>query len=58
MGKRLLYLGAEMTIDMELSLNRFGFYRLRNKIQIGPIRISLWPMAHKHAICFEVNWIR
>lgn len=45
-----------MTIDVELTLNRFGFSRpAKNKMQIGPIRISWWNVG-KRSISFEVNW--
>ena len=47
-----------MSVDVEVSLNRFGFYRpTQNKIQIGPLRISWWNFNHKHSLTFEANWI-
>lgn len=46
-----------MVIDIELTLNRFGFGRIAcNKIQLGFIRISNWKIPGKHAISFEINW--
>ena len=48
-----------MTFDIEITLNRWGLGRVAlNKIQIGPLRLSWWPIAdvRKHAISFEVNW--
>jgi len=48
---------AAMVVDFELTLNRFGFGRVApNKIQLGCLRVSWWPIADKHAISFEVNW--
>jgi len=46
-----------MVIDIELTLNRCAFYRpAYNKVQIGPVRLSWWRVAGKHAVSFEVNW--
>ncbi len=46
-----------MVIDVELTLNRFGFYRpAPNKVQVGPVRVSWWQIDGKYAISFEVNW--
>ena len=46
-----------MVIDIELTLNRWGFHRVAvNKVQVGFIRLTLWRGLGKHAICFEVNW--
>ena len=46
-----------MVVDVELTLNRFGFYKpSENKIQIGPIRFSIWKIKNKHALSFEINW--
>jgi hypothetical protein len=47
-----------LVIDIELTLNRFGFTRVtENKIQFLFFRIS-WIYSHiyKYAISFEVNW--
>ena len=46
-----------MVVDLELTLNRFGFYKPAiNKIQIGPLRISWWAGMKKVALSFEINW--
>lgn len=46
-------------IDIELTLNRFGFYRIsHNKRQIGPFRIAWWDIPDKYALSFEINWKR
>lgn len=46
-----------MVIDIEFTLNRFGFYKpSKNKIQFAMIRISWWRDMTKNAISFEVNW--
>tara|TARA_Y100000034_G_scaffold123484_1_gene170297 strand:+ start:149 stop:295 length:147 start_codon:yes stop_codon:yes gene_type:complete len=46
-----------MVVDVELTLNRFGFYKpARNKVQFAFIRISWWSGLGKKAISFEVNW--
>ena len=46
-----------MVIDVELTLNRFGFGRVAvNKVQVGPLRLAWWRVAGKHGISFEVNW--
>lgn len=48
-----------MTVDVELSLNRFGLGTVAsNKFQIGPFRISLWDVKGKHSLSFEINWKR
>lgn len=50
-----------MVIDLELTLNRFGFYRpAENKLQIGLLRLAVWHNAvpDKHALSVEVNWKR
>lgn len=48
-----------MTIDIELSLNRFGFGRVaKNKFQLFFLRFSWWNIPNKHSISFEVNLIR
>jgi hypothetical protein len=45
-----------MTIDLELTLNRFGFHRVsENKIQIACFRIAWWALTGKHSVGFEVN---
>jgi len=45
-----------MSIDLELTLNRFGFVRVaENKIQVACFRIAWWHVAGKHS-SFEVNW--
>jgi len=46
-----------MVLDIELTLNRFGFKRIApNKIQFGPLRFAVWKGLGKTAISFEVNW--
>ena len=46
-----------MVIDIELTLNRFGFYRpAPNKIQAGCFRVAWWRSYTKYAFSFEVNW--
>ncbi len=46
-----------MVVDLELTLNRFGFYKPKvNKIQIGFLRISWWTGMDKTALSFEINW--
>lgn len=46
-----------MVLDIELTLNRFGFKRIApNKVQFGFIRLSWWDIPKKHSISFEVNW--
>ena len=46
-----------MVVDVEITLNRFGFYRpARNKLQVGFLRLSLWTGIAKYALSFEINW--
>lgn len=46
-----------MTIDIELTLNRFGFGKIApNKFQLFFIRFSYWKIPKKHSISFEINW--
>lgn len=46
-----------MTIDLELTLNRFRFERVAaNKLQLGPVRLSWWRGTGKHSVSLEVNW--
>lgn len=46
-----------MSIDIELTLNRFGFgFVAANKIQVGLIRFSWWDIPGKTSLCFEINW--
>lgn len=48
-----------MTIDIEVTLNRFGFERVApNKVQIAFLRIAWWQIATKHSMGIEVNWRR
>lgn len=48
-----------MVLDLELTLNRFGFFRpAANKLQIACLRLSWWRIAGKYAISFEINWRR
>ena len=46
-----------MVIDLELTLNRFGFERVAaNKLQLGCFRLAWWHIPSKHSISVEVNW--
>ena len=46
-----------MIIDIELTLNRFGFSRpAANKLQVGFLRLSVWRGLGKWSISFEINW--
>ena len=46
-----------MVIDIELTLNRFGFGKIvENKFQLGWIRFSKWKIPGRHSISFEINW--
>ncbi|MHB8709987.1 MAG: hypothetical protein ACYC6X_00305 [Minisyncoccota bacterium] len=46
-----------MSIDIELTLNRFGFGKVAdNKFQFLCLRFSKWHIPGKHSICFEINW--
>lgn len=48
-----------MTIDLELTLNRFGFQRVeKNKVQVAFFRLSWWQIEGKHSIGIEINWSR
>jgi hypothetical protein len=48
-----------MVIDIELTLNRFGFGKIaENKFQIFCFRFSKWQIPGKHSISFEINWRR
>jgi hypothetical protein len=46
-----------MVIDIELTLNRFGFGKIaENKFQFFFFRFSKWKIPNKHSISFEINW--
>ncbi len=46
-----------MVIDIELTLNRFGFGKIaENKFQLFWLRFSKWQIPGKHSISFEINW--
>lgn len=46
-----------MVIDIELTLNRWGFGRIaENKFQFLCFRFSRWKIPGKYSISFEVNW--
>ena len=46
-----------MVIDVELTLNRFGFGKIaENKFQFGWFRFSKWNILGKNSISFEINW--
>lgn len=48
-----------MTIDVEITLNRFGFGRVApNKLQVGCLRVAWWQIPGKHSVGLEVNWRR
>ena len=46
-----------MAIDIELTLNRFGFGKIdHNKFQLFFLRFSRWDIPGKYSISFEINW--
>lgn len=46
-----------MVIDIELTLNRFGFGKIaENKFQLFWLRFSKWHIPGKYSISFEINW--
>ncbi|MFA6368983.1 MAG: hypothetical protein WCX20_01205 [Candidatus Shapirobacteria bacterium] len=46
-----------MTIDIELTLNRFGLGKIaENKFQLFFLRFSYWKIPNKYSISFEINW--
>jgi hypothetical protein len=46
-----------MVIDIELTLNRFGFKKIaENKYQVFCFRFAKWPIPDKHSVSFEINW--
>lgn len=46
-----------MVIDIELTLNRFGFGKIsENKFQFLCLRFSKWKIPGKYSISFEINW--
>jgi hypothetical protein len=46
-----------MVIDIELTLNRFGFGKINeNKFQFLCFRFSKWKIPNKYSISFEINW--
>lgn len=46
-----------MVIDIELTLNRFGFGKVTdNKFQFLCLRFSKWKIPGKYSISFEINW--
>ncbi len=46
-----------MVVDIELTLNRFGFGKIaENKFQLFCFRFSKWNIVNKHSISFEINW--
>ena len=46
-----------MVIDVELTLNRFGFGKIvENKFQFLFLRFSYWKIPKKYSISFEINW--
>lgn len=46
-----------MTVDLEVTLNRFGFRRIaENKVQVGFFRVSWWGSTGKHSFGVELNW--
>ena len=45
-----------MVLDIELTLNRFGFKWIQpNKVQFAMFRVAWWRLR-KYAVSFEVNW--
>lgn len=48
----------KMVIDIELTLNRFGFGKIaENKFQFFCFRFSKWNIPGKQSISFEINWV-
>ena len=48
-----------MILDIELTLNRFGFYKpASNKIQLAFFRFAVWQNKYKHSVSVEINWRR
>jgi hypothetical protein len=46
-----------MVIDIELTLNRFGFGKIsENKFQFFWLRLSRWNIPGKYSISFEIDW--
>lgn len=46
-----------MSIDIELTLNRFGLGKIaENKFQFLFLRFSVWQIPNKQSISFEINW--
>lgn len=46
-----------MVIDIELTLNRFGFGKIAdNKYQFAWLRFSRWKIPGKYSISLEINW--
>ena len=46
-----------MVVDIELTLNRFGFGKIaENKFQFLWLRFSKWNIPGKHSVSFEINW--
>jgi len=46
-----------MVIDIELTLNRFGFGKIsENKFQLFLLRFSKWKIPNKYSVSFEINW--
>ncbi len=46
-----------MVIDVELTLNRFGFGKISdNKFQFLFLRFSKWNISGKYSVSFEINW--
>lgn len=46
-----------MVIDIEFTLNRFGFGKISpNKFQFLFLRFSFWKIPNKYSISFEINW--
>lgn len=53
----MLYNNDIMVIDIELTLNRFGFGKIaENKFQLLFLRFSHWNIPGKYSVSFEVNW--
>jgi len=46
-----------MSLDLEVTLNRFGFQRVaENKLQLACFRVAWWRVPGKHSIGIEMNW--
>lgn len=55
--KKIMWRSDMSVIDIELTLNRFGFGKIAdNKFQLAILRVSWWNIPDKRSISFEINW--